>query len=243
MNIGLFGYGKMGKIIEKIALERGHIIGEIREEGEEFIGNAEVYIDFTMPSSVIENISKALEKKIPMVIGTTGWLSNLSVVQKMAESANVPIIYGGNFSLGVNLFWRCLTKMAEEFSVFSAEYDVFTHEFHHRFKKDSPSGTALTTAEIILQHFHAKQKIYSETLLERAITPEELHTTATRGGSVPGTHSVYFDSAFDTIEFTHTARSREGFALGAVLASEKIQKLPGGLHHFPDIFEKLFMEH
>ncbi|MEI7511087.1 MAG: 4-hydroxy-tetrahydrodipicolinate reductase [Candidatus Peregrinibacteria bacterium] len=240
MNIGLFGYGRMGKMVEEIAIQRRHTVSEKIETGMPFIGNADVYIDFTLPEAVLENVEKAISKKTPLVIGTTGWASFQDEVEKMGKDGGVAIIYGGNFSLGVNLFWRTLAKMTEEFSGFTEEYDVFSHEFHHRLKKDSPSGTALTTADIILKNFPAKKTICTDTLHERAIKPEELHVSSTRGGSIPGTHSAYFDSLFDTIELTHTARSREGFALGAVLAAEQIHRLPAGLHHFPEIFEMLF---
>lgn len=240
MHIGLFGYGKMGKMVEKVALDRGHSITEKIDSADLFTGNADAYIEFTLPDAVLQNVQKACDKKAPLIIGTTGWLTQKDTVEHQIKEAGIPVIYGGNFSLGVNLFWRSLQKVSKEFSAFADEYDVFTHEFHHNKKKDSPSGTALTTADIILENFPSKTKRCDETLTNRAIESDELHVTATRGGSIPGTHSVYFDSPFDTVEFTHRARTREGFALGAVLAAENIHKLPAGLHHFPDIFDELF---
>jgi 4-hydroxy-tetrahydrodipicolinate reductase len=239
MNIGLFGYGKMGKIVESVAITRGHQISEILSGENSFQGNADVYIDFSLPEAVFENAKMAIENGIPIVIGTTGWLEKKATLELLAQQKSIPAVYGGNFSLGVNLFWRSLEKTAKEFSAFAGEYDVFVHEFHHREKKDSPSGTAITTAEILLDAF-PKNRICTESVHERIILPEELHTTSTRGGSIPGTHCVYFDSLFDTIEITHRARTREGFALGAVLAAENIKKLSSGLHHFPEIFDILF---
>lgn len=240
MNIGILGYGRMGKMIESVSVSRKNNVSEIVDNEKDFSGNADVFIDFTLPHVVMANIEKCCDKKVPMVIGTTGWLEHLQEVDKKAKESGIPIIYGGNFSLGVNLFWRALAKVSKEFSAFSGEYDVFTHEFHHRKKMDSPSGTAITTAQVILDNFPAKKKIQDQCLIDRSIEPDELHVTATRGGSIIGTHSTYFDSDFDTVELTHQARTREGFAYGAVLAAENIQKLKPGLHHFPDIFEELF---
>lgn len=239
MNIGLFGYGKMGKMVEIVAKKRGHQISEVLSGENTFQGNADVYIDFSIPEAVYKNAKIVMEKRIPLVIGTTGWLDQKVEIETLAKQNGIPIVYGGNFSLGVNLFWRSLKYAAREFAQFSEEYDVFLHEFHHRGKKDSPSGTALTTAEILLNTF-PKKKICTETLHAREILPEELHVTSTRGGHIPGTHSVYFDSLSDTVEITHRARSREGFALGAILAAENASRLPVGLHHFPEIFDILF---
>ncbi len=240
MNFGLFGYGKMGKMVESVAISRNHIIVEKKEIDMPFEGLADIYIDFTLPEALEENVRHCCNAKKPMVIGTTGWTQKKEWVHSQALEVGIPIIYGGNFSLGVNLFWKALAKTTEEFSAFSDVYDVFTHEYHHRQKKDAPSGTAITTAQVIVDHFPAKKKILFDLLERRAPEAEELHVSSSRGGSIPGTHSVFFDSPFDTIEIVHTARTREGFAYGAVLAAEKVQTLPAGLHHFPDIFDLLF---
>lgn len=241
--IGILGYGRMGKMIEQVALKRKNTVSDIIDRPEKFNAkkiSSEVFIDFTLPSAVIENIQKCCDAKKPMVIGTTGWYEKKNKVDTMAKKAGIPIIYGGNFSLGVNLFLRAMEKVAHEFSAFADEYDVFTHEFHHRNKVDSPGGTALELAHIVQKKFSEKTEIQGQALTDRAIQKEELHVSSTRGGSIPGTHSVYFDSPFDTVECTHRARTREGFAYGAVLAAEKISQLSPGLHHFPDIFEELF---
>jgi 4-hydroxy-tetrahydrodipicolinate reductase len=235
MDIALIGYGKMGKEIEKAALDRGHRIGvRIDPAGgdkvaPEFtpaaVSGMEVAIEFSHPGAALANIRMAVEAKMPLVVGTTGWYSHLAEVQNLVEQNGTGLVYAPNFSLGVNLFYLIVEKAASLFNHFDA-YDVALVETHHRHKVDSPSGTAKKIAEILLKNIQRKKRITSESL-NRPIAPDELHLVAIRSGEYPGTHTVNFDSLADTIELTHTARSRAGLALGAVLAAEWIDRRRG----------------
>ncbi len=147
-------------------------------------------------------------------------------------------IWGGNFSLGVNLFWKVIKQSTQIFDKFSNEYDILVHEFHHKNKIDSPSGTAIQTAQNIIDNSNHKNTMITEKL-DRKRNENEIHVSSSRGGSIPGTHTVMFDSNYDTIEIVHTARSREGFAIGAILAAEKISSIPTGLHNFSEIFDSI----
>ncbi|MBN1994355.1 MAG: 4-hydroxy-tetrahydrodipicolinate reductase [Anaerolineae bacterium] len=244
-NLALIGYGKMGKIIETLATEKGHHIVAIVDpyaEGcykkitQEAISGAEVCLDFTHPQVVVNNIRQiaALGKK--MVIGTTGWYEQLDEVKQVVEANRVGLIWSGNFSLGVNALFRLVAYAARVFNNLP-DYDVLGHEFHHRHKADSPSGTAAMLGQILLDHLERKQKlVYNK--LDRKIEPDELHFSSSRGGAIPGTHLVMFDSPVDTIEIKHTARGREGFAAGALLAAEFIQTKTG-FYHINDLMDTL----
>jgi 4-hydroxy-tetrahydrodipicolinate reductase len=235
MNIALIGYGKMGKEVEKAALGRGHGVGVrvdpsggenvAREFSAATAGGIEVAIEFSHPDAVLANIRKLVEAKIPLVVGTTGWYPHLSEVEKWVGQYGTGLVFAPNFSLGVNLFYLIVEKAASLFSHFDA-YDVALVETHHRHKADSPSGTAKILADILLKNIERKKRIISEPL-DRAIAPDELHVVAIRSGEFPGTHTVNFDSLADTVELTHTARSRAGFALGAVLAAEWVVRRQG----------------
>ncbi len=232
MKIALIGYGKMGRIIEQIALAQGHTIAAIVEPFAEDtpagipasksiadanLDSVDAAIEFSVPITACANITALAQRKIPTVVGTTGWLDKLDEVRKSVESANSSLIWSSNFSIGVNLFYRIAWRAAEIFNNFN-EYDVGGFEVHHNKKLDSPSGTAKTLAEGVLSKIERKKKIVWETL-DRKPAADELHFPSLRVGAVPGTHSLFFDSQADTIEITHTARSREGFASGAVLAA------------------------
>ena len=240
MKLGIIGYGRMGRIIEQIAIQRGHEIVSIIDIGRnEKIGNhAECYIDFSVPEALEINIEILCDLQVPVVIGVTGWNNKIEEYAKLFNSKGNIGIWCGNYSLGVNLYWKVIKQTAETFDKFANEYDIMIHEFHHKNKIDSPSGTAIQTAKIILDKSSVKDAIITETL-QRKRKDNELHVTATRGGSIPGTHTVIFDSNFDTVEINHTARSREGFALGAVIAAEKINELKKGLHNFSEIFDSI----
>ena len=240
MKLGIIGYGRMGKIVEQIAKQRGHeIVSIIDIDRDEKIGkHAECYIDFSVPEALDKNIKSLCDLQIPVVIGATGWNNKLPEYTQLFNSKHNTGIWSGNYSLGVNLYWKVIRQATETFDKFAKEYDIMIHEFHHKNKIDSPSGTALQTAKIILDKSSVKDAIITETL-QRKRKDNELHVTSTRGGAIPGTHTVIFDSNFDTIEITHTARSREGFALGSVIAAEKIKVLKQGLHSFSDIFESI----
>lgn len=217
MKIALLGYGKMGKAIEAIAQSRGHEIVLRKSSGQPFDGlsHAEVAIDFSVPTSAVENISAALETGIPVISGTTGWLDNYKKMTELAEQKDGAFLYGSNFSLGVNLFFELNAYLATLMRRFP-EYKVRMTEIHHTQKLDAPSGTAISLAHDIID-----RSDYSGWGLGKAAA-DEIAITAERIDKVPGTHTVYYECPVDTIEITHTAHSREGFALGAVLAAEWI---------------------
>ena len=233
-NIALIGYGKMGKIIRKLAEEKGHTIkvvidpnceNTIKDITAEALEGVDVCIDFTHPSVIMDNIRKIASFGKNIVIGTTGWYDQMDEVKKIVEEAGIGLIWSGNFSIGVNAFFRIVENASKTFNNLDS-YDAMVHEFHHNQKADSPSGTASMIGKIVVENLDRKDKIV-EDRLARKIEPNELHLSSTRGGSIPGTHSVIFDSLQDTIELKHTARGREGFATGAVLAAEFINDKKG----------------
>jgi 4-hydroxy-tetrahydrodipicolinate reductase len=215
MKIALLGYGKMGKVIERIALERGHEIVLKKDQDTSFDGlkNADVAIDFSVPDSAIANISECLNNGIPVISGTTGWLTNYPKMVQLCEEKKGSFIYGSNFSLGVNVFFELNEYLAKMMANLK-QYNVSMEEIHHTQKLDAPSGTAITLAEGVIKNTN-----YANWTLETPIS-NELHIDAKRIENVPGTHSVFYDSEVDQIEIKHTAHSREGFALGAVIAAE-----------------------
>jgi 4-hydroxy-tetrahydrodipicolinate reductase len=215
MKIALLGYGKMGKVIERIALERGHEIVLKKDQDTPFDGlkNADVAIDFSVPNSAVANISECLNNGIPVISGTTGWLTNYPKMVQLCEEKNGSFIYGSNFSLGVNVFFELNEYLAKMMANLK-QYNVSMEEIHHTQKLDAPSGTAITLAEGIIKNTN-----YANWTLETPIS-NEIHIDAKRIENVPGTHSIFYDSEVDQIEIKHTAHSREGFALGAVIAAE-----------------------
>lgn len=215
MKIALLGYGKMGKFIERIALERGHEIVLKKDQDTSFDGlkNADVAIDFSVPNSAVANISECLNNGIPVISGTTGWLTNYPKMVQLCEKKNGSFIYGSNFSLGVNVFFELNEYLAKMMANLK-QYNVSMEEIHHTQKLDVPSGTAITLADGIIKNTN-----YANWTLETPIS-NEIHIDAKRIENVPGTHSVFYDSEVDQIEIKHTAHSREGFALGAVIAAE-----------------------
>ena len=226
MKVALVGYGQMGQMIEACAKKRGdQVVARIDPYGEadfteitaESVKEADVVICFTRPDVALENISKVLALNKPLVMGTTGWNDHIEEVRSKVAEAGVGMVYSSNFSLGVNLFFRMVKEAAGFIDRFD-DYDISAHEFHHKKKRDSPSGTAITLGNILLEQIGRKTKLETGRL-DRMPEDEELHLSSTRVGSIPGTHQVQFDSAFDTIEMTHTARTREGFATGALVAA------------------------
>jgi len=187
----------------------------------ETLRDAEVCIDFTQPEAAVENIRRVAALGRNLVVGTTGWYDRVDEVRQIVEESGVGLIWSGNFSIGVHAFCRIVTSAARIFDHLP-EYDVLGHEFHHMHKVDSPSGTARMIGQILLDNLERKTALVHG-MLERRIEPHELHFSSTRGGAIPGTHLVAFDSVVDTIEIRHTARGREGFASGAVMAAEFIQ--------------------
>jgi 4-hydroxy-tetrahydrodipicolinate reductase len=230
MNITLSGFGRMGRMIKSHAEARGHTITAVvdpqaedathsRLDAEACRG-AEAVIDFSVPAAAMENIGAACDAGVPVVVGTTGWYERMEEARRMVEEAGIGLIWSGNFSLGVNIFFTLVKAAAQVFDRFS-DYDPFVHEFHHNRKADSPSGTAEMIGNMLLERIERKQRLVKESL-HRPIAAEELHVSSTRSGSIPGTHLVAFDSPVDTVELKHTARTREGFAAGAVAAAEWI---------------------
>ena len=215
MKIALLGYGKMGKVIEKIALERGHEIVLRKSSNSTYEGleNADVAIDFSIPDSAVCNIKQCFDTNVPVVCGTTGWLEHYNEMVSLCESKNGGFIYGSNFSLGVNIFFELNSYLAKMMSKFN-QYKVSMEEIHHTQKLDEPSGTAISLAKGIIENSN-----YASWTLENP-TEKEIYIDAKRIENVPGTHSVFYDSSVDQIEIKHTAHSREGFALGSVIAAE-----------------------
>jgi len=223
MKIALVGYGKMGKIIEEIALKRGHeIVAKLNETpNSENLNNPEVAIEFSQPEVAFENIKNCLQLNVPVICGTTGWLNQKPEIEKIASENETAFLYGSNFSLGVNLFFELNEKLALLMKNFD-EYQCQLEEIHHTHKKDAPSGTAISVAEGIIKQ---NPKFNSWKLDETQ--ENELGIFAIREDEVPGTHSVFYRSEVDEIEIKHTAFNRNGFALGAVIAAEWIQGKKG----------------
>ena len=206
----------MGKVLEHIALDRGHrVVGKIDLGFEGAFPQADVAIEFTQPTSAVENIKKCIEQKIPVVCGTTGWLARKDEVHQYCNERNGSLFYASNFSLGVNLFFHLNEQLARLMNERQG-YGVSIEEIHHTQKKDSPSGTAITLAEGIIKNYSGKT---SWTIHEHP-TPQEIAIKSRRIDPVPGTHTVTYHSSVDDLEIRHTAHSREGFALGALLVAE-----------------------
>ena len=228
MKIALIGYGKMGKAIEEIAINRGHeIVLKIDEYNlsdfnKKNIAAANVAIEFTGPHSAYDNVKRALEFDIPLVCGSTGWLEKLDEIKKLCTDRNGSFIYASNFSVGVNIFFEINKKLAA-LMILQKDYEVQVTEVHHTQKKDAPSGTAITIAEQILENLKRK-KTWVNYISDNI---EDLEIISERIDPAPGIHRVKYSSAVDDIEIIHTAHSRQGFALGAVLAAEFIQDKKG----------------
>ncbi len=226
MKLALAGYGKMGHEVEAAAKARGHEIVAIFDIDKLLSPEAlklyapDAVIDFTQPDTVVTNVRVCTKAKIPLIIGTTGWDSELPKVRKMIDEAGTGCVIGSNFSIGVNLFLKIVASASRLLSV--ADYDVYITEAHHRTKKDFPSGTALRISESVLSGFKSKTKVVSELKQGEAPSPEAILISSIRSGSITGTHTVGFDSEEDAIELTHRAKSRRGFALGAVHSAEWI---------------------
>lgn len=221
MKIALIGYGKMGKEIEKVAINRGHTIAEKFDIHNPFdnekLKGIDVAIEFTMPNLAVQHMQSCFESQVPIVVGTTGWNADLEMVKSDCKNKNATLFYSSNFSVGVNISFALNQLLAKWIAPFS-EYQAKITEIHHTQKLDAPSGTAITFAEGIIAN-NKKYKQYQ--LQENETLPEGiLPITALREDSVPGTHQVEFFSEIDTVEIKHTAHSRQGFALGAVLAAE-----------------------
>lgn len=214
MKIALLGYGRMGKTIEQIALQRGHQIVTKAMDDNYDITDADVAIDFSIPSAAFKNISNCINKNVPVISGTTGWLEDYDKAVALCAEKKGAFIYASNFSLGVNIFFELNNYLAKMMNTLK-DYKVSMEEIHHTQKLDAPSGTAITLADAIIKEHDG----YTSWDLDPK-TEATLPITARRIEDVPGTHNISYKSEVDTIDITHTAHSRQGFALGAVVAAE-----------------------
>lgn len=235
MNIALLGYGKMGQLIERFAQKRGHHIHLIVDENnrEDIVAGdlsgADVAIDFSRPEAAVPNIDLCFAADIPIVVGTTGWYGQLETVKKQCLDGNKTLLYGSNFSIGVNVFFHINKLLAAAMNPYK-QYDVQVEEIHHTQKLDAPSGTAITIAEGIIGQNDAKSGWINNLIGEGGEAVPKAHELlieSHRIDEVPGTHTVLYSSEVDQIEFKHTAHSRAGFALGAVVAAEWLQDRRG----------------
>ncbi|MDH5475576.1 MAG: 4-hydroxy-tetrahydrodipicolinate reductase [Cyclobacteriaceae bacterium] len=227
MNIALIGYGKMGQAIEKIALTRGHKIVAKVELDTVTTGDlieAHVALEFTQPESAYNNIKKCIDLGIPVLSGTTGWIEKKEQIETYCRTKDSTFFYASNYSIGVNLFFK-INEIVAEIMNSNTQYNVSMEEIHHTQKKDSPSGTAITLAEGILKHLENKNKWQEGNSEKSTILP----IYAKREGSVPGTHSVSYESEMDNITLTHTAYTRDSFALGAIMVAEWLKDKKGVL--------------
>ena len=230
MKIAIIGYGKMGRLVEQTAWARGHevvarfdIDNNKRGEGltKENLAGVEVAIEFSAPEAVVDNLRRLIALGVPAVVGTTGWYEQLDEIKQLAKQHEGTLVYGANFSVGMNLFFKIADYAAQLFARFE-EYDPFLVEHHHKFKKDAPSGTAFVIERLMRESYGDR-------------TP---HSLSIRAGYAPGTHEVGFDSEADNVTLTHTARSRQGFAAGAVFAAEQIVKRRGVYEFSELLFEQ-----
>lgn len=243
MKIALLGYGKMGQIIERFALERGHEVvlkissSNLADLNVTNLSKADVAIDFSIPDAAIANIYLCFEANVPIVVGSTGWYGQLQEVKDECLSGNNTLLYGSNFSIGVNIFFHINQVLAKVMNNFPA-YDVQVEEIHHTQKLDSPSGTAMTIAEGIIEELDSKKEWVNELVgspFEEVVKKDQVLIESHRIESVPGTHTVVYSSEVDEIELKHTAHNRAGFALGAVVAAEWLQNKQG-FYNIADIF-------
>ncbi len=229
MKIALIGYGAMGKLIRTLAEDKGHIIAAVIDEADaeaspsewaERLGGSDVAIDFSIAEAVRRNVEACMLARVPLVEGTTGWNADRDEIEKIVRDGKGAFVFGANFSIGVNLFYRVADFAAELFAKFS-EYEAFIEEQHHSRKKDAPSGTALKLKDVVSRHIK-----------------KEFSVSATRAGNIPGTHRLGFDGLADQILLEHTARSREGFAAGALMAAEWIVGKTG-FYEFTDVMDEI----
>ncbi len=237
MNIALIGYGRMGKEIEAAAKERNHEIPLIididnsNELNEQNLKNIDVAIEFTIPESAFNNIMTCFNANVPVVSGTTGWLDNYETVKSYCDSQGKTFFYAPNYSIGVNILFKVNAYLAKIMNNFS-NYEVGIEETHHKYKLDSPSGTAIKLANDIIQRIDRK-KLWEE---DTDLNDETINIHAIREDNIPGIHTITYDSDIDSISLTHSAKSRKGFALGAVMAAE-FTKDKSGLYSMDDLLQ------
>jgi 4-hydroxy-tetrahydrodipicolinate reductase len=223
MNIALLGYGKMGKIIENIALQRQHnIVLKVTDDNPEIdLSNADVAIDFSVPDVAVKHIKSAIDANVPVVSGTTGWLEEYDTIVAYCNENKGAFLYASNFSLGVNIFFEINRKLSQLMASFK-DYKASIEEIHHTQKLDAPSGTAISLAEGII-----KNTAYKSWTLNENSSENEISITAKRIENVPGTHEIMYQSTIDDISIKHVAHNRQGFALGAVIAAEWLKNKKG----------------
>ncbi|MDA3814661.1 MAG: 4-hydroxy-tetrahydrodipicolinate reductase [Candidatus Cloacimonetes bacterium] len=237
LKIALIGYGQMGKLIEQLTVQNDcEIVAKIdpllgNEITAETLANADVCIEFSTPDAAYGNLTKLIKLGKNVVTGTTGWFNELDKIKLLVEEAGTGFVYGSNYSIGMNLFFSIVETTAKLMNQ-AEDYDLYGLEMHHNKKKDSPSGTAKVLSEIILKNIDRKTKAQYEKL-DRRIDKSEFHFGSIRSGDIPGMHSISFDSEADTIELKHTARNRNGLALGAIRAAKWINKKTG-FYNFTD---------
>lgn len=243
LKIALIGYGQMGKLLQETApgcdCEVVSIIDpQLKNDiNPETLNSAEVAIDFSIPAAVRKNVEKLAPLCPYLVIGTTGWSEQLTAIRELTTEFNLGIVYGSNFSPGMNHFYLLVEQAAQQLGNIP-EYDSWGLELHHKLKMDSPSGTARELAEILISASSEKKTAQFDRV-KRPISKEELHFASIRAGQIPGTHIIGFDSEADSLELRHTAHNRHGFALGAIQAAHWIKDRPGFFNfreNFRDIF-------
>lgn len=240
--IALIGYGKMGKAIDRIAPKAGvEVVAKVspnsaeashRKLTAEAVADADVCIEFSHPDAVMDNVRRIVDLGKPVVIGTTGWHHQLETVQQLVTEAGTGGLYAENFSIGVQLFLQVVREAAHLFNSWP-QYDIACSEEHHRAKVDSPSGTALAMAHTLIESLDRKDTVRPKDALGAPLD-SEIDIASTRCGSIPGTHTALFDSPIDTIAITHTARSRDGFAMGSIQAAQWLLGKKG-LYHINDM--------
>lgn len=229
MRIAIIGYGKMGKVIEKIALQRNHEIvlkideNNLSDFNDENLKNVDVAIEFSTPSSAYDNFLKCFSSNVPVVSGTTGWLDKLDDLKKNIKENNLSFFYASNFSLGVNLFFKINQYLAQLFKGFNNDYQVDIKEVHHTQKLDKPSGTAISLANDIINIREDK----NNWTLEKLNKENEIYINAVREANIFGIHEINYKSIFDEIQIKHSACSRDGFALGSILSAEFLKNKKG----------------
>ena len=242
MRLAIVGYGKMGKEIERLAIERGWSVNiridiDTPPVTKAQRDNIDVVIHFATAKDIVNDLIPWAEAHKPIVVGTTSWQDNLQNVKSLVKKNQIGLIYASNFSLGVNIFFHLVKAAAQMMDKFE-DYDAFIQEIHHKNKIDSPSGTALTMGQIVLEQLRRKKELLTETSHNK-IKPDQLHISSSRCGTVVGTHTLAFDSAADMIELKHTAKDRSGMALGTLFAAEWIRGKKG-LFTMNDAFQDIF---
>ena len=240
MKCGFYGNGGMSRAIQEMAKQRGHVVTDIVGRGDAFcFSQSDVVFEVSVPDAAVEHIQQLCKAKKDIIIATTAWYEHLPKVKEMVDAAGVRCLWSSNFSIGVNLYLRIVEAAAKLFNA-AEEYDIWATELHHRNKIDSPSGTAKDLEKILLKHIARKTAVVEEKL-DRKREPHEIHFSSTRGGISNFSHTVAFDSEADCITITHSARNRNGYALGAVQAAEWLIKQPAGLYDMDDFLRNAFV--